>query len=318
MVCYRNRNWVFTSFRVDVPFKWERYPIVRFAEWQLEQCPTTQKLHYQGYIVFEKQVTKKAVDDILFIEASPEHESHKPWCEGMKGSISQSNVYCTKGRTRIEGPWQYGQPLHQGKSMNYDELAPMLIRGCSEKELFDTFGMAFIRQRRYILDTQKSIMPERMWKTELHIRWGVPDGGKSYDLKLRSGIFTKSPRNKWWCGYRGQEEVLIDDFDGWIDYKIFLQLADFGPLLVETKGGMVNFCAKKIYVTANDPWVTWWPNDRVCHAAVQRRITTEVEYKEPWYKRLRVDPLLVAVGTLIESTPAPDTSTSEPEQTNSE
>lgn len=78
-------------------------------------------------------------------------------------------------------------------------------------------------------------------------------------------------RSQWWDGYMNHEVVVIDEFYGWLPYDTLLRLCDRYPLMVETKGGQVNFCAKTIVITTNGVPNTWYKN--VYFPAFARRVT---------------------------------------------
>lgn len=63
--------------------------------------------------------------------------------------------------------------------------------------------------------------------------------------------FTKSPGNKWFDGYIGQQIVLFDDFRAsWFPFSFLLRVLDRYPLLLETKGNTVHWRPRTIYITA--------------------------------------------------------------------
>jgi len=64
--------------------------------------------------------------------------------------------------------------------------------------------------------------------------------------------YIKEPRTKWWNGYLGEKEVIIDDFGpGGIDINHLLRWFDRYKCLVENKGGMIPLLADKFIVTSN-------------------------------------------------------------------
>lgn len=89
--------------------------------------------------------------------------------------------------------------------------------------------------------------------------------------------------NKWWDGYRGQEAVLIDDFDSQIGYTHFKRWFDKYKCQVESKGGAVPLAATKFAITSNVDPKLWWPEaDQVHRDAVMRRVTTVLKFTLPW------------------------------------
>jgi len=67
------------------------------------------------------------------------------------------------------------------------------------------------------------------------------------------------PSNKWWDGYCGQSEVIIDDYRRDLcTFAELLRLFDRYPHTVEFKGGSCQFLAKTIVVTTSKgPKETW-------------------------------------------------------------
>ncbi|KAL0152209.1 hypothetical protein M9458_051932 [Cirrhinus mrigala] len=56
----------------------------------------------------------------------------------------------------------------------------------------------------------------------------------------------------WWDGYDGQDNVIIDDFYGWIAYDELLRVCDRYPCKVPVKGAFVEFVAKWEFVTRDN------------------------------------------------------------------
>lgn len=65
-------------------------------------------------------------------------------------------------------------------------------------------------------------------------------------------------RSNWWDGYFNHETVIIDEFYGWLPFDLILRICDRYPLMVETKGGQVQFVAKNIIFTTNSNPVSWY------------------------------------------------------------
>lgn len=86
--------------------------------------------------------------------------------------------------------------------------------------------------------------------------------------------YAKDPRSKWWCGYQGQEHVIIDEFRGGIDISHMLRWLDRYPVCVETKGGSVPLCATKFWITSNLEPKEWYKEiDEATLLALERRLT---------------------------------------------
>ena len=71
---------------------------IRYAIWQLEKCPSTGRLHIQGYLEFKRGVRYRAVQ-----RAVGEENAH---VEVRSKSREACKVYCSKPETRISGPYE--------------------------------------------------------------------------------------------------------------------------------------------------------------------------------------------------------------------
>ena len=111
---------------------------------------------------------------------------------------------------------------------------------------------------------------------DVQILWGVTGSGKSRRAWDEAGIsaYCKDPRSKWWCGYRGEVNVIIDEFRGVLDVSHLLRWFDRYPCRVETKGGSRPLAACKFWITSNVDPRLWYPDlDQETQAALMRRFT---------------------------------------------
>jgi len=60
------------------------------------------------------------------------------------------------------------------------------------------------------------------------------------------------PSLKWFDGYGGEEDVLLDDYRGGADDAFLLRVLDRYPLTVPIKGGFVVWKPTRIFITSND------------------------------------------------------------------
>lgn len=102
--------------------------------------------------------------------------------------------------------------------------------------------------------------------TTLDNHWFVgPSGaGKSKSARgLCPTAFVKLP-NKWWDGYTGQPDVIIDDFakEHSVLRTHLLQWADHYPTPVECKGSTQLIRPKRIVVTSNYTIDEIWPEPK--------------------------------------------------------
>lgn len=94
--------------------------------------------------------------------------------------------------------------------------------------------------------------------------WGSTGVGKSHAaFKDFPDAYRKTSSNKWWDGYDGHENVIIDDFDKTHNYQGYhLKIwADRYAFIAEQKGGAVMIRPKAIVVTSNYHPKDIWDDD---------------------------------------------------------
>lgn len=108
------------------------------------------------------------------------------------------------------------------------------------------------------------------------VYWGPTGTGKSRRAWDEAGLesaYCKDPRTKFWCGYQGQGNVVIDEFRGGIDISHFLRWLDRYPVRVEVKGGSRPLLARSFWITSNLPPRSWYPDlDLQTFEALERRL----------------------------------------------
>lgn len=71
--------------------------------------------------------------------------------------------------------------------------------------------------------------------------------------------YAKMANNIWWDGYDGDDNVLLDEYNSpWFTWNYLLRLLDRYPMLVEVKGGTVQFVARRIFITCNRDPREWY------------------------------------------------------------
>jgi len=157
MAKVRCRNICYTKFAlIDDSFDDESWiaqaeswmklwqPFAKYHIFQLECCPTTSRLHFQGYVQLNKQEYMSKIRNIspgthIEVQSSPLNE--------------QASRYCEKPDTYIAGPWSEGT-MKKGANSNFP---PLVTKGNSNgnqvyTEAFEaptvTEGMNILRQKR--------------------------------------------------------------------------------------------------------------------------------------------------------------------------
>lgn len=107
------------------------------------------------------------------------------------------------------------------------------------------------------------------------VYWGPTGTGKSRRAWDEAGVdaFPKDPRTKWWDGYTGQENIIIDEFRGSIDIAHLLRWLDRYPVRVEAKGQSLPLRGSQFWITSNISPSLWYPElDDETKGALMRRL----------------------------------------------
>ena len=141
MAYITSRNYCFTIFIGDLPYSEEQHIFcpdglnhLKYAVWQLELCPETQRKHLQGYAEFDKVLSLVGAKKLF-------HENYQRTVhlEKRKGNQLQAIAYCQKEETRLEGPWTAGQPSVQGKRNDIHDVMDAIKDGASLDIIADRF-----------------------------------------------------------------------------------------------------------------------------------------------------------------------------------
>lgn len=268
------RNWCFTEYQVDTPLEWPEF--VRYAVYQLERCPDTGRLHFQGYVEFSKVMRLSGCKKVL---------SKAHWKPKYKESTrEQARDYCLKTDTRIDGPWVHGKWVKDGERTDLQVVTDKIKEGASLKDIFETAPETTLKYTKNI-QTLRALYDEAQDSApEVHVRWGAPGSGKTrFVYENHTDVWSK-PDGDWFDGYEGHEVVLFDDFYGGVKYNTMLKLLDRYPMRVPIKGSFVQWRPRIIYITSNVPPEEWYTNiaDK---RALLRRITSITKLGDENYQR---------------------------------
>jgi len=125
--------------------------------------------------------------------------------------------------------------------------------------------------RAIAADHDKALPMERI----CHVFWGPTGTGKSRRAWEEAGMdaYSKDPRSKFWCGYQGESNVVIDEFRGGIDIAHLLRWLDRYPVRIEIKGSSRPLLSTTFWITSNLSPSDWYPDtDHLTQEALIRRL----------------------------------------------
>lgn len=240
-------NTMFTIFSENIPEP--DMTDLQFVIFQKEACPTSGRIHLQGYAETKRQLTVKQFTKALRTEVNVSG------VERRRGSQQQAIDYCSKEDTRVEGPWQFGErkPYQERDRTDLNAIAQHIAEGASISDVADNFPKQFIQYNRGIRALKNVRQKHRNFKTHVIWIYGSTGVGKSRTVWERFPDGYPKNRSEWWCGYDPDihEVVVLDDYrPNWkINFDEMLRLFDRYPHLVQQKGSTVTFKPKILALT---------------------------------------------------------------------
>jgi len=247
----RSRGWVFTLNNYDdVALASIRiigeHNQVKYLVFGLEvgQAGTP---HVQGFVYFHNAKTFNAVKTMF--------GNMHPHIEKMRGSVDEATAYCKKDNNFEE----FGQrPLNQREKGDseierWDEARKRAKLGEWDEIPSDIFIRCLPQlQRIHQIEMESQVLPD-LPILENHWYYGPSGAGKSSEARrLYPNAYLKA-KNKWWGGYKFQEDVIIDDVDPtheqWIS-AFLKEWADHYRFNAEIKGSAMVIRPKRIIVTS--------------------------------------------------------------------
>lgn len=231
----QGKYWCFTDFECRTDYsEWG----AKYLIYGVEVCPTTEKVHHQGYCEFESNQRLSVLG--------------KTWkCnfERRKGKAEQAIAYCMK-----DGKWiEFGErpeKKNQGARSDIEEVKTMVREGKSMRQIADV--CTSFQALRFAENITQYYEKKRDWMPEVYWYWGSTGSGKTRAAYEEAGsdCWMSGKNLKWFQDYDGNENVIFDDFrKDFCTFHELLRLLDRYPYTIEVKGGSRQFLAKKIWIT---------------------------------------------------------------------
>lgn len=229
--------------------------------------------HHQGFIVFKNRKTMQSLKEL----------NNKAHWESAKGTNRQASDYCKKDGAFEEFGDMPEDPHVKGGAAQKDKWRSIV--DCAKAGDLESIDRDHPKQLVTSYRTLKQIKVDYMKRIEDLPKvcgiWyhGLSDAGKSFRARKAFPDAYFKACNKWWDGYQGEENVIVDDFDP--NHKVLghhLKIwADRYSFLGETKGGTVLIRPKNIVITSQYPIKSIFEDDET-RSALERRFV-QVECK---------------------------------------
>ena len=239
---------------------------VQYLVAQAECCPTSGRMHIQGYIQIKQRWTWHRVKTKIFSGAL-DGACFVP----ARGTAQQNDEYCTKEESRVPGT----QPIRLGEMMSdlgethppgktLDNVYEAIKAGQTMEEIVERFGFGmFVRHERALNSAMVRWGRKRKSVPKIVLLVGPSGSGKSqyvdaeYPHRYRM-TFGNGGNSAWFDGYNGESVIELSEFRGQLQLSFMLDLLDRYELKVQTKGGTVQMLATVIVITSNEEPTEWY------------------------------------------------------------
>lgn len=246
---------------------------VKYCVWQLEAGTNT---HFQGYMELDSKVAYSTLHDYEGLETAH--------FEARRGSAKQAAHYCMKpvdgcacrvcaeereSPTKLEGPWTYGEPSHQGQRTELLEIQSEIKAGAPIKRIMDDHFAEFVRYRSGLIDAKRRYGERRTRKTMTFLFIGPAGHGKTTMMEkilpkaLGLSVY-KVPAKKgsglYFDDYDGEDILVVDEMNGNVmTPEFFNGLADEHEFILPVHGSAGHqMRSQYLFVGTNYLPREWW------------------------------------------------------------
>lgn len=272
----KSRNFCWTHFQLDDDPK-EMFGNYTWIEWQKETCPTSGRIHLQGYTCYENN---RSFNNIRRMS-----KVNKLFC--MKGSVKSNHNYCADVNkpSYLDGPWNDGKEpdwtTFVGQRNDLVYIGEQIKLGKRPREIYEECPGSYARYyRNFGLPNPGTVLMQQVEfrKVEVNVLWGEPGVGKTkvaynrYRWDEVAKMCSKDP--EWWSDTWDPKCLLIDEYvPGEMKIQRLDEICDGWPLQLPIKGGFIN-CpnVETVYICSNHDMT-----DRFKHTPMERRITDTIK-----------------------------------------
>jgi len=258
------RRWTWTMW--DEPHD----DLVNFSyiAFQQERCPSTGRIHFQGYCETKLKKTRSAVMMSLWGQLKGKHF----WCAPSKGTAAQNKEYCSKLESR-EGDF-YERGVAQQDTLAHtlatltEEIRQTgrLPRVTKENAAAIAFHLPKLQGFLALIKEQNEEDEDIVQGVTVTVHYGPGTTGKSTaagKFRSRKDVFTVigGSRQPDWNGYKGQKWLCIDDVDkhwSW-EPSVIKTIIQPGAWNLNQKWEKFNTPKwEQVHITSNHPPSGWF------------------------------------------------------------
>lgn len=203
-----------------------------------ESAPSTGTKHFQGYVYWS---SAKPMTNVI-------NKFKRIHFSVARGTAEENKIYCSKeDKDFIE----YGSMPRQGTRSDISLVKDMVASGSNLREISGKVNS--LQGLKHAECLMKYFEKKRDWKPIVEWYFGPTGTGKTRAaMKVFNGddVWVSGKNLKWWEGYDGHENVLLDDFrKDFCTFHELLRILDRYEYRIECKGGSRQLLAKRIIIT---------------------------------------------------------------------
>jgi hypothetical protein len=225
--------------------------------------------------------------------------------EKRRGSQDEAIAYCRKeDETTVAGTvveWGTRKVNEAGKRTDLEVFIGEARSGTPLSDIIFLHPEVASRSLSWCKEIcniiQKRTAP--VWRDVLVVFiWGVTGTGKTRRIMQEYPDLYKADQGGpgerlWFCGYGGEETLLIDDFYGdnsCITLPVLLNLLDGHKIRLNVKNGHAWAAWKRVFITSNQsPWTLYRNVESLTLEAYKRRFSVVWHHVSPWGPHLPLD-----------------------------
>lgn len=232
---------------------------IQYMIYQQEQCPETQRLHWQIYVYLKMRKTLSSIKKLF---------GHSVHAEVARSSHEECVAYCSKEKTRVDGTQKefgeietgQGSVSNQWERLREDAETKTMQELVRSHWAISVRNFSGLRQSVNVLKGRPGLIERQTF-----CLWGPTGVGKtSYAVNHwgLENIFFKdfSGGQAWFDGYEDEEVIVVDEFYGEATMAFVMRMTDRYPIQAPIKGGFVWLRHSTVVFTSNRDPRDWWPN----------------------------------------------------------
>lgn len=250
----RSRNWCFTDHATSIDIKTKYAAVyernkhrIRYIVIGEEKGKKEQRLHYQGFVQFKDPVTMSAIK--LYFMNETLH------LEKCKGTELQNDKYCKKDGAFVT----FGKiksTRRQGQRTDLEEVKHKMDQGATIQTVAREHFALYVKfhagfSKYHAMVTQDRTRAFR--KVDVMLIQGPTGTGKTRQAVTMypNAYMIHGMDMKWWNGYNGETELIIDEYNNDVPITTLLSLLDGYQKRLDVKGSHTYANWNKVIITTN-------------------------------------------------------------------